>query len=264
MIFKREFKRNLKALIIWSIVIGGFTFMMLAIYPQMAAEQQSMQELLKAYPESLKKVFGMDRLDFSTLLGFYGVEVYFMLTLFGSIYAGLLASTIVAKEENEKTIEFLLSKPVARSQIIFEKLSLVVVNLFIFNMVTAIVSLVGFQLSEDSFTMSTFALLSVGAFILHLTFASLSFMLSTMMRKTRNILSISLGIVLGTYFLQVMAGLSEKAEFLRYFTPFKYVDAADIITDQALNPVYMSILLVLIFGSLAAAFFVYQRKDIAV
>lgn len=169
MILKREFKKNLKALLIWSVVLGGFILMMLSIYPQMAAEQESMQELLKAYPENLQKIFGMDRLNFGTILGFFAVEVYFMTTLFGSIYVAMLASNIIAKEENEKTIEFLLSRPITRTQILLQKLGAVVLNILIINIVFTVTSLLGFQFSEDAdVPLKTFLLLMIATFLLHL------------------------------------------------------------------------------------------------
>ena len=135
MIFKREFSRNKKSLIIWSIILVGLILMTLSIYPQFAEQQESMEELLKAYPEPLKKAFGMDTLSLGSLIGFYAIQVYFMTTLLGSIYAVMLAANIVAKEENEKTIEFLLAKPISRSQILTEKLLAVFTNVVILNLV---------------------------------------------------------------------------------------------------------------------------------
>src|SRR4051794_38114256 len=102
MIFKREFSRNLKSLIIWSGVLSGLILMYLSVYPQMAETQRGIEELMKAYPDSLKKMFGMDQLNMGTILGFYGIEVYLMITILGSIFAAILASNILAKEESEK------------------------------------------------------------------------------------------------------------------------------------------------------------------
>ncbi|TXK86222.1 ABC transporter permease subunit, partial [Parageobacillus sp. SY1] len=106
--------RAVKSLIIWSIVLSGLILLTLSIYPQFAEQQKEMTKLLEAYPESIKKAFGMNELNMGDLMGFYGIEIYMISTLLGSIYSAILASNILAKEENEKTIEFLLSKPVTR------------------------------------------------------------------------------------------------------------------------------------------------------
>ncbi len=265
MIFKRELKRNLKSLIIWCIVLSGLILLTLSIFPQFAQQQKEMTKLLEAYPESIKKAFGMNELNMGDLMGFYGVEIYMMTTLLGSIYSAILASNILAKEENEKTIEFLLSKPITRSKIVTEKLLAVLVNILIFNGVSTIASIIGFQFAKDpDVPTDTFSLLIVATILLHLTFGAIAFMLSSIMKKTRNILSISLGIVLVAYFMNVLSGVSEDLEVLKYFSPFKYVDAASIINNNELDPLYIFIMAAVILISIFTAYMVYRKKDIAV
>ncbi|GMB08111.1 ABC-2 type transport system permease protein [Thermolongibacillus altinsuensis] len=265
MIFKREFKRNIKSLIIWSIVLGSLILLTLSIFPQFAEQQKEMTKLLESLPESMIKAFGLDQLNIGDLMGYYGVRVYAMTTLLGSIYSAILASNILAKEENEKTIEFLLSKPITRSQIVTEKLFVVLVNIFILNGVSTIASIIGFQFTKDQeVPTDTFTLLIVAAILLHLTFAALAFMLSSIMKKTRNILSVSLGVVLVTYFMNILSGISEDIEFLKYFSPFKYVDPAPIINDNAIEPLYIFVMAAVILISIVMAYMVYRKKDIAV
>lgn len=265
MIFQREFKRSRKSLIIWSLVLACLIIWLLSIFPSFADQQKSMEDIFNAYPESMKKMFGMDQLSLGTLMGFYGIEIQMMTTLLGSIYAAMLASNIVAKEENEKTIEFLLSKPVARSQIIAQKLFVVIVNIMILNGVSTIASLIGFQFSKDeNFPGKTFALLVIATILLHLTFAAISFLFSSILKKTRNVLSVSLAVVIITYFLNVMSGLTEDMEALKYFSPFKYVDAASIINENMLEPIYITIMAAIILISISAAFMIYKKKDITV
>lgn len=264
MIYLREFKRNLKSLLIWSIILGGLILMMLLIYPQFAMNQQEMNDMIKAFPDSMKNIFGMDKLDFGTVLGYYGVEIYLINTLMGSIYASILASNIVAKEQNEKTIEFLLSKPVLRREIVTQKLLLVVTNILILNAIALVCSLIGFAYADESVQMDAFLLLMFATFMLHLCFGAISFLLSTIMNKTRNIVSVSLGIVLTSYFLHVMSGLTDKLENLKYLSFFRYVDAADIITEVKIEPLYLVIMLIVIVVSFVSSFVVYQRKDISV
>jgi len=265
LLFKREFKRNLKGLIIWTAVIGGLILLILAIYPQFAKDQEKLNAMLQAYPESMTKAFGMDKLSFGTVLGFYAVEGYLMITLFGSIYAVMLASNILSKEANEKTIEFLLSKPISRVQIITQKLLAIVTNLVILNVVVAIVNLIGFNLSKNNqVETKTFLLISIAPFILQLTFSAVSFLISCIVKKSRSIFSISLSIVFVTYFFSIISGISDKYKKLKYISPFKYVDAADVITTKEIRPLYVIIMAAVILISIAASYVLYEKKDITV
>jgi ABC-type multidrug transport system ATPase subunit len=162
-------------------------------------------------------------------------------------------------------IEFLLSKPLTRSQIITQKLLVVMVNILILNAFVTAVSLIAFQFSKDAdIAIKPFMLLVIAAVLLHLTFASVSFALSALMKKTRSIVSISLGIVLGSYFLNIMSGVSEPLEYVKYASFFKYVDAADIVKNNAIDALYISIMVAVILVSFIFAYVYYRKKDIVV
>ncbi|ANB60984.1 ABC transporter permease subunit [Anoxybacteroides amylolyticum] len=265
MIFMREWKRNIKSLLVWSTVLGGLVLLTLSVFPQFAEQQKEMTKLLESLPKSMVKAFGMDQLNIGNFMGYYGIRVYMMTTLLGSIYATILGANIVAKEESEKTIEFLLSKPLTRSRIITEKWLVVVVNILALNAAAVLSSLFGFHIAKGhEVSIKTFVLLTIATILLHVTFGAVAFLLSTMMRKTRNTLSISLGLVLVAYFLHIMSGISEDLEFLKYFTPFKYVDAAPIINNEQLEPLYVFIMAAVILFSVAMSYVVYKKKDIVV
>ncbi|QHT59309.1 ABC transporter permease subunit [Paenibacillus lycopersici] len=265
MLFKREFKRNLRSLIIWSIIIAGIILLYLSIFPSMAKEQANMDNLMNAVPSGMQKAFGMDRLSLGTLLGFYGIEIHLMTTLLGSIFAALLASGIVAKEQNEKTAEFLLALPISRQTIIAQKGAAVAANVALFNLVIVAASLIGFQFSSaQTLSYKAFFLLELAVFMMHLTFAAVAFLFSAVARRTRSIVSMSLGLVFIMYFLSVVAGISDKLSWLKYVSPFKYADAAQILTEQSFRPLYAVVMAVVIIGCFFAAYGYYRNKDIVV
>ncbi|WLD91569.1 ABC transporter permease subunit [Alkalihalobacillus sp. AL-G] len=265
MIFKQEFKWNLRSLIIWSIIIGGLTFLMMQIYPDFAKQQEGMKALLEAYPEGIKKAFGMDKVSMGTVLGFYAIEGYMLITLIGSIYVVLLAGNMLAKEESEKTIEFLLSKPITRTSMITQKLLVVVLNVVLFNLIVSLINLSAFLIVDDgSFEFNQYLLISIAPVLLHLTFAAIAFLLSSVLKKGRQILSVTVGLVFITYFLQIISSVTDSLENLKFVSPFSYVDAADIILDESLDGLYIFIMVAVMLISTVLTFMYYRKKDIAV
>jgi len=265
MIFKREFKRNMKSLIIWSAALSALVIVMMSVFTQMSEQADLIDQLMSAYPESIRSAFGMDTLNMATVLGFYGVEVYTMTTLFGSIYAAILASGILSKEQSEKTIEFLLSKPVTRTRVMTEKLAIVIVNLLIFHIVIIGVSALSFVLLQDQeVDWALFALMSCALFLLHAVFAAVGFFLSSFMNRGRTVMSTVLGIVLMMYFIHIAAGLADSISALQYITPFTYVDAADLLETGSLNILALTIIPIVIVVAILAAYTIYRRRDIAV
>ncbi len=265
MIFRREWRRNRKALILWSLAMGALVLVMMSVFSQMAEQREALDQLMGAFPEGLRQAFGLDTLDLADVLGFYGVEVYPMTTLFGSIYAVILASGILSKEHADKTIEFLLSKPVTRTRILTEKLAVVLVNLLIFNGVIVLASVLSFFIFQDQdVDWALFALLSLALVLLHAFFAAAGFWLSTFITRSRTILSAGLGLVLVLYFVHIAAGMAESLDFLGYITPFQHVDAAVLLKDGSLPVIAWTALPLFILAAIAGSYAVYRRRDLAV
>ena len=55
----------------------------------------------------------------------------------------------------------------------------------------------------------------------------------------RGSLGIGLGLAAIFYFLNLIANISEQAEFLKYITPFSYADSAGILSEAALELSYI-------------------------
>ena len=62
-------------------------------------------------------LLGFSDLDLSKVSGYYGM-LFIYLLLMATIHAAMLGATIIAKEERDKTSEFLFVKPVSRSKVI--------------------------------------------------------------------------------------------------------------------------------------------------
>ena len=90
------------------------------LFPEMKGEMDGISDVF-ASMGSFTAAFGMDRLNFGTLVGFYAIECGNVLGLGGAFYAALCAVGILSKEEKERTAEFLLTHPVSRVKIITVK-----------------------------------------------------------------------------------------------------------------------------------------------
>ncbi len=261
-IYWRELSINRKGLLIWSVILAGLGVLVLAFYPTIAKQAEEFQRLMVSMPKGLLAAFGLEKISMTDIMGYYATKQYTTLTLFGSIYAIILASAMLSKEESDKTIEFLLSKPVSRSEILTAKLLSIITLITVFNLIITIVMYISLQIVKTTdFSIKTFLLLSLAAFLLHLTFACLGFLASVIIHRNQTVLPFSLGLVLVTYFLSIATALSEKLEFLKYFSPFKYVDAVDIITKFRIEPEYLIIMAAINIAAIVLSYALYNRKD---
>lgn len=262
-IFIRELKRNRKSFIIWTVSLVLFNVMMLSFFPSIADNTKMYDEMIKGFPKGMIEAFGLDKISMSNILGFFGTESYIFITLFGSIYAMLLGASILSKEEGEKTIEFLLAKPVTRSAIVTAKAANVFFYITLFNLIFSFVNFLMFEaVKREEYSIKALLLLSVAPWLLHLTFAVIGLLISVFIVKAKSVYPVSIGFVLVMYFISIMSSISEKLTNLKYLTPFKYVDSPDIIINERIEPIYLLIMLSIITISLVATYVFYDRKNI--
>lgn len=263
-ILSRELRSNLRGLLVWALTLALLNLLLIAVYPSMAADKEALDELMELFPEAMIRMFGMEKLSMADPVGYYGVEAYFMVVLFGSIYAAILGAGILAKEEDDKTIEFLLAKPVSRSQVIVEKLLAWILNIIALNLIIGLLSWLSFEIfvAEDFSRLTLFWML-LAPLLVHLFLAALGFFTALFFTRRKSSLSVSIGLVLGLYFINTIGQLSEKVKFLSWLTPFRYMDAGDIFADGTINPLYALLLLAASAAIVAATWLLYQRRDIA-
>lgn len=259
-IVKRELRSHIKSLAIWS---GSILFFMAIAMSEFTAykDNPAMAEALLALPEKLMAAFSMNTTNFSTLDGFMGIMmVYIFIAL--SIHAVMLGSSILVKEERDKTADFLFSLPVSRTKVLISKLIAAIICLIIMLIMLGIISTVTvMQYSPDMEYFKFLGLALIAQFILQLLFMSIGMLLGSLMKNHKKAGSMSSIIVLGAYIISILVGLSDKIEFLKYFSPFMYFKVETLPTD-GFRPVYLIISAVVITICMIGVFIAYPKRNL--
>lgn len=258
-VFFHELKRGKVSLLIWSCAIAFMLGICVLIYPEMKTQMSDISEMF-ADMGSFSDAFGMDKINFGTFIGYFGVECGNVLGLGGALFASILGISALAKEEKEHTAEFLLTHPVSREKVLAEKLLAVFSQIIILNLVSAFVTVLSVLAVGESVDAKVMLLLFLAYFMMQIEISAVTFGISAFLKG--NGLGIGLGITVLMYFLNIMANLTENAKFLKYITPFGYTEGADIISNSAIEVKYLAAGLVFTVTGLVAAFLKYRKKDI--
>ncbi len=259
-ILRHELRQGRTALLVWTAAIAAFMATCILIYPDMAEEMGDMGELF-ANLGAFSAAFGMDQLSYGTLTGYFSIECGNVLGLGGGLFAGLMGIKALCGEEQGGTAEFLLTHPISRRRVVGEKLGAVALQLVFLNAVTVGVSALCIRSIGEEADVKVLGLMFLAYFLLQLELCAVTFGLSACLR--RGGMGVGLGIAIGMYFLNLVGNLTEKAEFLKYFTPYSYTDGAYIAEHTALPGEYLAVGAVLAAAGVALAFWRYGRKDIA-
>ena len=263
-IFLRELRKNRKSFIIWSAILIVCNIGMLAMYPAMAADAESLAEIMKAYPKEMLDALSLDKLNLAHIMDFFAY-VFVYIVLFAGVYAMILGAGILSKEESDKTVEFLLAKPVTRNGVISAKLLAVLFYLVLMNLLFAAADFAAFEaFKKEAYDFGVFVLVHTGMFLIQLTFAALGFLISIFAVKAKTVMPISFGVVLGAFFLSIASAVSKDLDFFKHLTPFKYFEPAMIAVNGRIDAVYVLVVLLFSVLCISLSYLLYNRKDISV
>ena len=258
-ILKHELRRGRAAFWIWTGSVGFLLAVCVFLYPEMKGEMAEVGDIFSSMG-SFTAAFGMDRLNFGTLLGYYTVECGNVLGLGGAFYAALTAASVLCKEERDRTADFLLTHPVTRARVLGEKLAAVLLQITALNLVIFALAIGSMAAIGEKIPWKEISLLHLAYYLLQLELGCILFGVSALLRRSGA--AVGLGIASGFYALNILANLTDSAAFLKWITPFGYCDGAAILTDGTLDWPKIALGGALCAAGIGLAFGYYPKKDI--
>lgn len=260
-IFLREVRANLKSLLIWSVVMTLLIVIAVAKFAGFA-DNPEMLQVLDAMPQAVLDAMDMQAFNLTTLNGFYGL-MFLYFALMGAVAAAMWGSTLISKEERDRTVEFSLVLPVSRSQVITAKALAALAHCAAFVLITWGVSLVAVRSYQPDQAFYDFLRLQMLAmFLIELIFLAVGLLLGCAMKHYKRSGSAAVSIILGAYMLSVLSGMDERLDFLKWLTPFKYYDAGDLYRSGTLEGGYLLLSGLIVLVCVAAAYWAYNRRDL--
>lgn len=258
-LFFHELRRDRVRLIVWTAAIAAMLLISILIYPQMTSQMNEMGDMFSEMG-AFSSAFNMDKVNFGEFRGYFAVECGNVLGLGGAFFAALLGIMALAKEERERTAEFLLTHPVSRSYVVSRKLLAILAEILILNLVVAASAVAAALAIGQEIDAKLFAQVFTAYFLLQVEIACVMFGVSAFLRG--NGIGIALGAAFVLYFMNILANLTDDAEPLRYLTPFSYADGTAIVSSGAIEGKYLLPGLAFTVLGAALAFLHYNRKDI--
>lgn len=258
-VFRKELRSGAVSVLVWSAVLGGLMAVCVGLYPSMAGSMEDMSALFAGMGD-FSAAFGLDKLQFGSIMGFYGTECGNILGLGGAFYAALTAMGLLAGEEGGHTAEFLLTHPVSRLRVAAEKLAALAVLIVGLNVVCFACGAGGVLAIGEEAEWGDLFRWHGALLLMQLEIGGLCFGLSALLR--RGGLGLAMGVAALLYFAGLLTNLDQRLDWLKFVTPYYYADAARIFAGETLTgPVLAGCAL----GILGAGFGLwwYRRKDIS-
>jgi len=261
-IFKQELKMHLRSVITWSVATAAVILLYFAVFPAFSKDAALLNETLENFPAEFRAAFGLSDMDFSTVLGFSSFVFLFVQVLL-AIQGANYGFSLVSIEERELTADFLLSKPVGRSQIMTSKLLAALVSLGITQAVVwaATFGFVNAFKGDQTYDASIMVLLLLSLIVFQLFFLTVGMAISLLTKRMRSVTPYAMALGFGMYVLSAFGDMLGES-VLEMITPFKHFDPRYIIKNGSYDIPLVMISVSAIVISVMASYWLYNRRDI--
>ncbi|MCF7931215.1 MAG: ABC transporter permease [Acholeplasmataceae bacterium] len=258
-VIRREIVANFRSWLIWTVSLIAVLVVASLEFAAFVGNDSLLESM--ASFAAFFKALGVEITDLSTPEGFVSLEsVYLYIPL--AIYGALLGGTLISKEERDKTAEYLFTLPVSRTKVIISKIVVGVFYNILVNLFVVIATYLTYLRFSPTQAFTEFLInLSIGLIGTQMVFMAIGMLLASTMKQYKKSGAATLGIVIGTYFLFVLIGFTDKIDFLRFFTPFKYFAAGDML-NGIFHLEYIIISISIFIVGLSGLFIFYRRRDL--
>lgn len=262
-IYKYELKTKLRSVITWSLSIYTLIVIYMSIFQGFSKDSALVSQLMSSFPRELLIAFGMADMDWSTILGFFGL-VFVFVQICLAIQAANYGLGLVSIEETEWTADFLMSKPLGRGQILTSKLLAAVTALGLTGMFVWIASFLYIIIfrGQQLIPLAPILLLLFSMPVFQLFFLSVGMLISLLVKRIRSVTPFSMGLVFGLYILNAFGDMiGEKG--MEILSPFKHFAPSAIIKNGAWDLPLVMISVVIIIIAITASYRLYAKRNIA-
>ena len=261
-VYRFELRRAWVGVAVWTLVITGLLVGLIAgALPAFLESRTAVEHMLEQFPPAFAAVFGMQMDNLFSFGGFYAFGFLYY-ALFGAIMASGIGLDLFSREKREKCMDFLLTKPRARSRLFLEKLLAALTMLLGSNVIFILASLALYRAYAPAPLLTERALLAASSLLwIELLFLAIGACSAVFARKVRSVSGMATAIGFAGFLLSALHSLLEE-EKLRYITPFKYYDAAKAFFDGGFEVRYALTGAAVTLLLMTAAYLRYTRADI--
>lgn len=262
-LFKKELRKDLKIFLIITLALTGFLSLTLSMYFSMKDSMLAVTDLYANMPQAFQDALNFQEGQWDHILGFYVTYFVYYIPMMGGAYAMYLGANILSREEQNRTAEFLLSKPLTRNEIISTKMAVMGIYIFGLNLVLWLNGFIwaGF-ISGFEETFSQITILHLYGLFICLFFGFLGLFITVLMKRARSIVGPAIAIVIFMYMFDTVLRITDKAQFLLYFTPFKYMNIELLSENYRLEWWRLGVLAGVSILLAGFSNLIYRRKDI--
>ncbi len=257
-LFWQQMRAQFMGLLIWT---GAGLLLVLGLAGSAAAAGAEGGAMFEKLPPELQRMMGYQE-GLSTLDLFVSGKAAVSMALILVLYGIVLALSVVTREVDRRTIDFLLSLPVSRSQVLLTRTAVMVMNTGILGGILwgAFIASMNRQGLEP---LPAYWLIFLAQWLLAVMIGGITLLVSLWIDDYSLAIKIFIGLLSALYFLDLMLKAAGVDRIGRILSPFSYADPVPIILEGALPWSDTLLMIGVALLTIGASVPVFNRKQIS-
>lgn len=258
-LLRKTLRDQRRAFIAWGIGIAAMAAMYAAVYPSVRKSAASLNRYMQSLPEAVRSLIGA---DYTSPAGYLRAETFSalgpILFLVFAIGAGARA---IAGEEEGRTLDLLLSTPIRRRQVLFDKwVSMVLTGLGLAGVLWVTIIVVGppFGLHVG---LADVASACISLYLLVVAFGTIALAVGCVTGRRGIAIGVTGGLATLTYILNVLAPAVHALSWSRPLSPFRWYLEPDPLV-HGISFVNIAVLVAITAVAYLVAWVSFERRDL--
>lgn len=258
-ILVQELRLSRRSLIIWSVVVLFTITIYLGFFPYM--QDPDLLRAMESYPDSIRSAFNLSVATFADVNLYHGGLVMSYVLLLASIYAMMFAGSLIAREPDLGTAEFLYTRPIPRHQVMLSKVFAFVLAILMLWLLTLLASLVvGLAVAGDSLNLQAQLLVHVAGLLASLAAGGIAFAVAPRLHQLQSTTSFGVALGLGLFLVNSLSNMTDTLAPLGYATIYHYAGLEQAASGEPFT-IGLAVLAAIFFSGTGLGLWLHGRRD---
>ncbi|MFX0023549.1 MAG: ABC transporter permease subunit [Candidatus Hermodarchaeota archaeon] len=266
-IIGKELKKDYKSILIFTAIMSLFFMWFVSFFdPELLA---GLEEAFEAYPEAIRQMIG-EFASLSEFGGFLNIYSFSISWFYYGIYFILKSAQNIPREIENKTIDLVLSKPIARTEFTTGKyLTQILEVLFIYYgvMISVLLGIIIFPtVSVSDIYLNEILFAFLWNFVFMVALISTGFFFSSFL-TSKKALGFGMGLIIFFYAVgQFWQSFPEGVQEIKHISIFFYSDMSNLLVNHAWDNVLLHVLILLGYSTVltTSGVIIFNKRDIPV
>jgi ABC-2 type transport system permease protein len=229
-LFKLDMKKAVRLMLVFIAILTMYSVIIIWMFdPEFADMLVQYQEIM---PEMMS-AFGMTG-DTSSLVAFMNTYLYgFLMLIIPMIFELMLVNHMVMKYVDNGSLACILATPNSRKRVIITQILAILISIIL---LIGTVTLIGYLSAEIMFEgeldVEKYMNLNFSTLLLHFAISGIAFFAACIFDEEKGYLALGAGLPLTFYLIQMLSGMGDSLDKLKYVTLFTLFPADRIIAGK--------------------------------